>query len=90
MHVHGCACVWWGFCPWLDQRPGGSGRLGLLLGRQEGLRGHCALQGVLVGRLMAGAFVSDRELAQGGMMGTPCELGAFLFGVAAPWTTSVA
>lgn len=23
-------------------------------------------------------------------MGTPCELGAFLFGVAAPWTTSVA
>lgn len=35
------------------------------------------------------AFLSNRELAVGAVMGIPFELGAFLFGVLAPWTAIV-
>lgn len=92
VRVHACACVLWCFCPRLAQGPGGrclqTG--GLLLGRPEGPRGQRGVGGMPVESLTAGPFISDRVLALGGMTGTPWELGAFLRGVAAPWTASVA
>ena len=39
---------------------------------------------------LAGPFVLDWELALGGVVGAPCALGAFLFGVPAPSTAVVA
>lgn len=56
------------FLPLARPAPRGQRQTGVTVGQARGAVWAVCVGGMLVGRLTAGAFISDRELALGGMM----------------------